>query len=116
MHVPLTLLYAEVPIQHAGIRSSVQYIPAWSHLLTYTYSTKMGLWRWGINATLEEDLKDEIWTESFWPMDTPSARVYLTEGYTYELVLFLFGAVLTVGWFWAMKCANLRIAKQMKQW
>ena len=98
------------------VRSSVQYIPAWSHLLTYTYSTKMGLWRWGINATAGQDLKDEIWTESFWPMDTPSARVYLTEGYTYELVLFLFGAVLTVGWFWAMKCANLRIAKQMKQW
>ena len=94
--------------------ASMQYIPAWSHHLTYSIN-KNGFGKWGINGT-SATIRDEIWTESYWPPYTPSAQVYLTEGWYYEMVLFFSGLALTLCWFVAMRKTNRHVTKVMKQW
>ena len=95
------------------VAANVQYAPAWSHHLTYTVG-KDGYGKWGVNGTAGAIL-DEIWTESYWPPYTPTALVYMTEGFAYELGLFLAGSALTVCWFYAMGRASRHIAKELKQ-
>ncbi|QDZ22350.1 nicastrin [Chloropicon primus] len=96
------------------VAASVQYIPAWSHHLAYKVN-KDGYGKWGVDGTVDT-VSDEIWTESYWPPDSPSALVYLSEGFLYECVMFFVGLGLTLSWFWAMKKANTKIDKEMKQW
>jgi len=93
------------------VNATVEYVPAWSQLLTYDIQSG----KWNVNGTADT-IEDEIWTESYWPVYTPSASVYLTEGYAYEMVLFFAGLGSTLVWFGLMRRANSHIAKQMKQW
>jgi nicastrin len=92
------------------VNATIQYVPGWSGLLSFSVKSN----KWSINGT-KDTVMDEIWTESFWSNSVPSASVYLTEGYTYELVLFVVGLGLTVAWFFGMKKIKLYTEKELKQ-